>query len=43
MFCTCGGGLAIDFVQTTMQIYEKKIKSKQEKIVLLLRYDKKMC
>lgn len=31
MFCTCGGGLAIDFVQITMQIYEKKSKVSKRK------------
>lgn len=31
MFCTCGGGLAIAFVQIAMQIYEKKSKVSKRK------------
>ena len=31
MFCTCGGGLAIAFVQIVMQIYEKKSKVSKRK------------
>ena len=52
MFCTCGGGLAIAFVQIAMQIYEKKSKVSKRKssfcfaminVLILPNLQKKDC